>query len=73
MRLERAALFLQLLIVDASDKVSHGTANTSTQTPNTKQVQATDGKNIYVVDLTQDSFNESVVNGSHFLMFYDPT
>ena len=73
MTLGRAALFLQLLSVGASDIVGHGTVNTSTQTPTTKQVQATDGKNIYVVELTRDSFNESVVNGSHFVMFYDPT
>ena len=114
MKLKGVALFPQLLIVGALTNGRNGTDNTTTQSFTTKRVQATDDKNIYVgdltkdsfnvnasgnrtnsmnttttqspttktiqdpddkfvVDLTRDTFNKSVANGSHFVMFYDPT
>ena len=71
MKLERAALFLLMMAVGASSKRTNGTANSTTPSPTTMSVQATDDK--FVVDLTQESFNKSVANGSNFVMFYDPT
>ena len=55
----------------ASANETNRMANITTQSPTTKSLQAPDDK--FVVDLTRDSFNQSVANGSHFVMFYDPT
>ena len=71
MKLKRAALFLLMTAVGASGYRTNGTAKSTTPSPTTMSVQAPDDK--FVVDLTRDSFNQSVGNGSHFVMFYDPT
>ena len=71
MKLERASAFLLIMVVGASANEINRIANITTQSPTTKTVQAPDDK--FVVDLTRDSFNQSVANGSHFVMFYDPT
>ena len=71
MKLERAALLLLIMAVDASANRTNGTANSTRPSPTTMNVQAPDDK--FIVELTRESFNQSVANGSHFLMFYDPT
>ena len=73
MKLDRVALFVQLVIVGAAGSGRKGTANTTAQSPATNRVQPTEDNKSFVVDLTRDSFNESVGNGSYFIMFYDPT
>ena len=70
MKLEVVALYLQLLALSASANETNRMNNTTTQSPTAKHVQSPDDK--FVVDLTRDSFNQSVANGSHFVMFYDP-
>ena len=71
MKLERAALILLMMAVGTSANGTNETPNSNTPSPTTISAQATDDK--YVVELTEESFNQSVANGSHFLMFYDPT
>ena len=71
MKLEVVALYLQLLAVSATANNKNRMNNTTTKRPTTNHVLAPDDK--FVVDLTRDSFNQSVANGSHFVMFYDPT
>ena len=73
MNLGIAALLLRLMVIRASANSTHLTANNTTQSPTTKRVQATDDNKSYVVNLRRESFNESVVNASHFVMFYDST
>ena len=71
MNLKRAVLFLLIMVVGASANRKNGTASITTDRTTTKRVQASDDK--FVVDLTRDSFTESVSNGTYFVMFYDPT
>ena len=52
---------------------TNGIENTTKQSSTTTHVQLTDDYKGYVVDLTRGSFNDSVANGSYFVMFYDPT
>ena len=71
MRLERAALFLLMMAVGASANRTNGKDSKTTPSPAKESIQVSDDK--FVVDLTRDSFNQSFANGSHFVMFYDPT
>ena len=71
MKLERASAFLLMMTAVVSANETNRMANITIQSPTTKSVQAPDDK--FVVNLTRDSFNQSVANGSHFVMFYDPT
>ena len=67
MKLEKVALFLQLIVGVASDTGTNGMVNTLTESPDTKSVHAS------VVNLTSDSFNKSVSKEEHFVMFFDST
>ena len=71
MNLERAAKFVLMMAVGASANRRNGTASSTTPIPAIQSDHTPDDK--FVVDLTRDSFNQSVANGSHFVMFYDPT
>ena len=73
MKLERVALFLQLIVLGASANGTNRTANATNQSPTTKRVQELEDHKRYVVNLTRDSFNESVTKEKHFVMFFDAT
>ena len=79
------ALFLRLVVFGASTSIinvnastasisgTYGTYNTNTHSVIKTRFQATSDNRSHVVDLTSNSFNETVANGTYFVMFYDPT
>ena len=72
MKLEKVALFLELIVLGASANGTNGKLNTTTLSPTTEHIQAIEDHKRYVVNLTRDSFNVSVANSSHFVMFFSP-
>ena len=72
MKLDKLALFLDLILVGASANGTNDALNTNPLSSTTNQIRGIEDHKSYIVDLTRDSFNVQVSNKSHFVMFFDP-
>ena len=71
MKLEKVALFLELVLVGAAANGTNDTVNSTTLSLPTNHFGGIEDHKSYIVDLTIDSFNVQVANKSHFVMFFD--